>query len=299
MLTLPYCTVGDVARKLGVDLQHRNQSFTDRITAKVQAVSDRWDQTTGTPMRQIRVGSPGAPATYEQHDARGLDRTPPVRVSLAYSSIVPLDASEGDIIEVRVGRDEWEDITAEEGDEWILDEGRGELTLYRYLIRRTYFERPSERFVRLSYRTGGLGGSRNRGGQTALDGDIAAGDMTLDVQNASRLPDAGVFLTIGTTNSREYVRVTAVNYQANTVTVTRGERSTSDQSHSDGDPVLYVPASVREAVAAKAAVELVKDEDTELSVPDDGQVTSRKVKADQWEADWEAAAAKHSSVRVM
>jgi len=298
-MTLPYCTQTDIDRKLNVlNQDFRGGEWADRVRAKIQAVSQRWDARTGTPMRTVRVGSPSNPRTYSRHDAAG-SSSPPQLVGLAYSHIVPLDPDAGDVLEVRTGRDDWTDVTDEQGDTWTLDNETGQLRLYRRLIRRIRFEDPAERFVRLSYRAGGLGGDRDRGGQTELDGQVASDDGALSVQDAGRLPGPGTYLTVGTPGSQEYVRVTDIDYDTGTVDVERGVRATTTDGHGDGDTVLYTPLDVREAVAAKVAAELVKSEESEIAIPDDGQVVDRTTKADQWERDWEEAVAAHSSVRVI
>jgi len=93
--------------------------------------------------------------------------------------------------------------------------------------------------------------------------------------------------------------VTDIDYDADTVDVERGVRATTAAGHSDGETALYTPLDIREAVAAKVAAELVKDEESEIAIPDDGQIVDRTTKADQWESDWEDALGAHSSVRVI
>jgi hypothetical protein len=297
-MTLPYCTQTDVDRKLDVlNRDFRGAAWGDRVRAKIQAVSQRWDARTGTPMRTIRVGSPATPRTYSRHDAAG--DSPPQLVRLEYGHIVPLDSGTDDVLEVRTGRDNWNDVTDERGDAWTLDNETGELRLYRRLIRRIRSEDPAERFVRLSYRAGGLGGDRRRGGQTELDEQADSDDGTLSVATAGRLPDPGVYLAVGAPSEQEYVRVTDIDYDAAEITVARGQRATAAIPHDDGATVLYTPLNVREAVAAKVAAELVKDEESEIAIPDDGQIVDRTTKADQWETDWDDALGAHSRVRTI
>jgi hypothetical protein len=297
-MTLPYCTQVDVDRKLDLlNQDYRGTAWADRVRAKIQAVSQRWDARTGTPMRTIRVGSPANPRTYSRHDAGSTG--PPQVVGLDYGHIVPLDASAGDVLEIRVGRDSWDDVTDERGDAWTLDNEAGQLRLYRRLIRRISFEDPAERFVRVSYRAGGLGGDRRRGGQTELDGAIDDTEETLSVAEAGRLPGPGVYLTVGTPTDQEYIRVTDTDYDAGEIAVARGQRATDAVAHDDGATVLYASLNVREAVAAKVAAELVKDEESEIAIPDDGQVVDRTTKAEQWEADWDDAVGAHASIRVV
>ena len=68
-----------------------------------------------------------------------------------------MDPDEGDTLEVRVGRDRWRDVTDQEGRRWDLDYQIGRLHLYRRLIRRAWFDDPTKRILRITYRYGPLG----------------------------------------------------------------------------------------------------------------------------------------------
>lgn len=294
-MSLPYCAIVDVERKL--DTTVRN---TTEARRKIDAASQRWDQTTGRPMRQLRVGTAGAPATYESHNVdRPSGRALPLKVDLNHSHIVPIDADE-DVIEVRVGRDEWRDVTDERGDEWVIDNDRGQLRLFRFLISRLRFEDPSERAVRLSYRYGALGGDRNRGGQTALTSSVTDTDTTLAVDSVVGLPTPGAVVAIGEPGGTlEYARVTDIDGSANELTVARGVDQTDADSHDAGAIVHYVPLDVREAVAAKAAVDLLTDDEAQIGVADDAETTDRGEKRDQYNEEWRRAARNYSAVRTI
>lgn len=296
---LPYCAPTDIRRKLDLPSGTIDADERERYATRAAAASQQWDTTTGSPMRTVRVGATGAPETYEHHDATGVSRSPPVRVSLEHGSIVPIDADAGDVIEVRTGRDSWDDVTAEQGDSWTLDNRRGQLKLYRILINRVRFEPTHERFVRLSYRHGGLGGDRESGATASLASDVSESATTLAVDQAARLVEPPFLAAVGDTPSFEYVRVTDVDRDADELTVTRGERSTTTASHDAGATVQYTPQDVREAVAARAAELLTLDDDARTSVPDDGQLTSRSQRADRFRTEWEEACAKHSSVMTL
>lgn len=298
-MPLPYCAPEDLARKLDMppdrlDLQTRRQ-----FAARAGAASQAWDSSTGSPMRTVRSGAADAPATWEHHDARNLSGRPPVHVSLDHTSIVPVDASAGDTIEVRTGRDTWDDVTDEQGDSWTLDHRRGQLKIYRFLINRLYFEHQSERFLRVTYRHGGLGGDRDRGATTALASSVGQGDTTLSLADSGRLPTTPFLAGLGTGPDFEYVRVTAIDRGADEATVDRGVRQTDQESH-DADATLhYAPEDVREAVAAKAAELLILEDDAVLSIPDDGQLSSRTARADRFAAEFETAASQYSAVRTL
>lgn len=298
-MPLPYCLIEDIRRKLDLVAGTLDTDQRTRFGARARAASQRWDSQTGTPLRTIRTGAVDATETWEYHDARNVAGHPPVYVSLDYGDIVPIDSSAGDTIEIRTGRDSWDDVTDEKGDSWTLDHDRGQLKLYRFIINRAHFEDQSERFVRLTYRAGGLGGDRDRGTTTTLSSQAAQGATSFDVDNATRFPQAPFLAAVGETPDAEYVRVTDVDRGTDTLTVSRGARDTDDEKHDSGEFVQYVPTDVREAVAAKAAELLTLDDDARTSVPDDGQLTSRGQRADRFATEFDETAAKYASVRIM
>lgn len=303
----PYCHVVDPLRKFNPQLTEGtldNEDYIqnadrEQVRARIDAVSDEWDQTTGTPMREVRVGSAGDPRTYERHDADRNQGYSPLTVSLNNGDIVPLDSTSGDALEIRTGRDTWEDVTDDEGDSWVLDHDRGELKLYRLLANRVYFEAPDERYVRLTYRYGALGGGRNRGGETTLDSKVTDSETSLSVADAARLPADGGVMLIASDTVDEYVRVTDVNTSTDTLTVTRGTRATTAKPHSAGATVHYCPPAVRDAVAAKVARELLMYDDWVDDLANAGDGLSDSDKLDTWQRAWDQAASKHSAVRTL
>jgi len=307
-MPVPYCHLVDVLRKFNPQLSESAIDLDDyigyedraQIRARIDAVSDEFDQQTGTPMRLVRRGSPGDPRTYEYHDADRPDRrTFPLRVDLDGRDIVPLDPDAGDTLEVRQGRDDWDDITDGEGDEWWLDHETGDLKLFQLLVSRVYWEAPDERYLRATYRHGALGGGRDRGGQTTLDSQADDTATNLSVADAARLPNGGGVMLLGAGDDAEYVRVTDVDASTDTLTVSRGERATTATTHESGTPVHYCPLSVRDAVAAKAARELLRYEDWVDDLVEAGDGLGASDKMDAWQQAWQDALAKHSAVRVM
>jgi len=301
----PYCHPVDVLRRFdpSISITDLNNGVVglggaDPIIARVRAVSQEWDNKSGSPMRTIRIGSPGAPATYTKHDVQG-GRAPPLKINLDYGDIVPFDPVADDTLEIRTGRDSWDDVTGEAGDTWVLDNDRGQLKLFRYLINRLHFEDPGERFVRLSYRAGGLGGGRDRGGETELTSDITDTATALDVADASRLPYDGGVMYLPDGGTGEYVRVTDVDVDSDTLTVVRGEQGTDATAHTSGTAVHYCPEDVRDAVAAHSAAELVR---YDLSTPrsdDDDTAVSPRNKVEQWDGEWQSALSQYSNVRTL
>lgn len=298
-MPLPYAAPVDVARLLD---DPPDQVPADRQTeyrSRAERASQKWDRTTGAPMRTVRVGSETRPETYEHHDVREARSGPPVRIDLEHGDIVPIDATEGDRVEIRKGRDTWDDVTGEEGDTWTLDYRRGELKAYRFLISRAFFEAPHERFLRITYRHGGLGGDRSHGADTALSSAVTSTDTSFDVDDASVFPTAPFTALVGPPDALEYVSVTDVDTGTDTLTVERGREFTTAGAPAAGTTIQYTPADVREAVASKAAEQLMMNDDADLSVPDNGNLSSRAERAERLRDEWEEVAGKYAGVRTL
>jgi hypothetical protein len=306
-MPVPYCTDIDVVRKFNPQLgeaalnqnDYIQNNDREQIRARIDAVSDEFDENTGRAMREVRVGSPNSPRTYEYYDAQRQPHRFPLRVDLDHEDIVPIDPNAGDTLEVRDGRDSWDDITDAEGDEWFLDYDDGELKIFELLVNRIYFEARDERYLRATYRHGALGGGRRRGGQTALDGQISDSATSLSVTDSARLPADGGVMLVGTGTDAEYVRVTDVNTSTDALTVSRGIRATSSSSHPDQAPVHYCPLEVRDAVAAKTARELLRYDDWVDELVEAGQGLGASDKMDAWEQTWTDVCANHSVVHRM
>lgn len=296
-MPIPYCTPEDVILKLDDDPTKVQSNRLESFRNRAESASQQWDTDTGNPMRTVRVGAPERKPTWETHQAREASRTPPIRIGLDNRNINPIDPDEGDTIEVRTGRNDYRDITDEEGDEWVLDERRGAIRIFRYIIQRAYWENPTDRFLRITYRHGGLGGDPSEGYGTTLDGSVENGDTTFSVADASGFPTTEFSALVGTADSLEAVRVTDIT--GDELTVDRGIRYTDDVDHADGATINYAPADVREAVAAKAAEMLVISDEEGLSVPDNGALSSRRERADRFKQEYERAASKQSNVRTL
>jgi hypothetical protein len=263
----PYALPIDVARRFDPQITQSElgsdsvigQADTEQIRTRASAIAAELEGRTGTAFRAVRVGNPGAPTTYEHHAAdEQADRFENL-VDLDHQHVVPLDPAV-DVLEIRTGRDTWEDVTDASGDEWVLNEVTGRLKTFRLLIDRVYFEAPDDRHVRISYRHGALGGGRDRGGETTLGESVTASQTgTVDVADAGRLPaDGGAVLLGQQPSTAEYVRLSGADASANTVTIAeRGVRRTDSASHDTGDAVHYCPLDIRDAVAGQTAAELV------------------------------------------
>lgn len=280
MTRLNYALPEDVLRKadpsVGTDAFGQSFVSKERTRARIEAVEDKWEQTTGAVFRSTRAGRAGQPEAYEYHEleipfqhGHGPRQSGMVTVNLDHDNVLPFDSANGDAVEIRFSRsDAWEDITDQEGDRWELINLRdGTLKLYLFPI---YDEdgrdginiHPGgdEVFLRLTYRYGNLGADSRSGGESALGSQLTAGSTgATSVGNAGRLPKGGHPMVIGGT---EYVYVSGVDTTNDEITIdTRGLRDTTDADHASGAAVQYVPMDVREAVAAKAAAEILRNDD--------------------------------------
>lgn len=296
-----YCHIVDVVRKFDPTITETEVDINDFITnedraqlrARIDAVCADFEDETGMAMRRGRFGAPNAPETYEHQDVANRRPSKPLWATLTYRPVLPFDSAENDTLEIRTGKDSWEDVTDSAGDEFVLDNRTGRLKLYRTLLNRIHWDAPDDRFLRATYRYGALGGSQYAGGQTTLDGDIADSDTSISVANAARLPDRGVVLIA----NDEYARITSVDHSTNTLTVTRGLRATSAAAQSDGDAVHFCPENVRDAIAGQAARELVLYDDWVNRIVETEEGLQPSDKLDAWEDAYESLLSKHSEVR--
>lgn len=260
----------------------------DKISARVEGVEAKWDRN-ARPMRSVRVGSQDAPV-YQSAKGRGF----PIHVYLDNRNVAPFDASQGDFIERRTGRDSWTDITNEEGSSWVADYREGTLTLYELPGRghMPVLRRHRDRFIRLSYRVG-AGGDFQHAGETTLSAQLGQGaTTTVGVADASRLPASGGVMLVG---GAEYIDVSSVDRSTDEITVaSRGVRATTDADRPSGSTVHYCPVDVREAVAAKAAEELVRYDDWTSELVDNGRAVQAERKLDDWEDEWTSTVAQYS-----
>lgn len=268
----------------------------DTINSRIEGVESQFEDDTGTALREVRVGSEGTPGTYEYLEAKRSWNFP-TSYTLDHGNVLPFDASEGDTIEVRTARDNWRDITTDEGSRWVLVEPRrGKLEFYSRLQHTVQFRvRPGVRFIRLTYRYGALGGSATEGGQTTLSTSVAgsATPTGVSVADASRLPAEGGTMLV---NGTEYVRIANVDPAADTVDITeRGLRRTDETTaHSSEDIIHYCPMRVREAIAGQAAAELAMVENFVDQLVDTGEGLNLSDKMDRWEREYDRTVARYS-----
>jgi len=300
-----YCLPVDVLRRFDPTLtaddfesdKYAGSGDMAMLEAEIEDASDEFEEKTGHAFREVRVGSPGTPETYEQH---GVDREKfrhGVKVYLDHRHVLPLDPSEGDALEIRIGRHRWRDITDGEGVRWSADYPTGWIRIHSgFRTPRRWNRETMDKNIRVSYRYGALGGDRGQGGETVLASQTAASETAVAVEDVSRLPRSGLVAVGGS----EYVRYNGLDYPANEIEVSaRGVRGTDAAEHGASERVHYCPTSIRSAVAAKAAARLVEKDNfvADLPTPDDSVSNSDKIES--WTEEFEREAARHAEAHII
>ena len=303
-LRTPYCLPSDCLRKFDptlsrVDLENDNlfgAGDLEKWRAEVADVCGEFDSKTGNAHRLTRVGRGDS---WEYHDAELRQHQGGVKVYLRHMNVLPIDHGEGDRIQVRTTRDNWKDIT-QTSNRWRLNAPEGKLQIFTRRVSVAGRNRRAmiDDNIRLKYRYGALGGTRDRAGQTALASDLAAGDSTIEVDNADRLPHRGLLL-VGSdgTNDPEYVRYGGTD-DDQLQSATRGRRGTSDTAHGAGAELHYCPPDIRKAVAGRAAAEFVRSDDIAANLPTPDDNVDHSGKIEEWNEDWRDALAKYSEAYI-
>lgn len=204
-----YASAEDVLRALDMNPDGAAEHLVDRAAQRAEAATRAWITRTGRPFHAERVGDPDEARSWELHDAHdaGCGRRLPATVKLDQRRILPLDPTEDDALEVRLGRDRWRPVTDDEGGQWTLDYRSGRLKLYRRLWRRVWWDDPTDRILRITYRYGPLGEDveiDEDGVVTSVPADVqgavaskAAAQLALNDDSQTGIPDDGQLASRG------------------------------------------------------------------------------------------------------
>ncbi|EMA17185.1 hypothetical protein [Haloarcula amylolytica] len=157
MADVRYAPTDDVLRALDLDPNTVQDSLKTRAKSRVASATQKWINRTNRPFHPKRVGDPSEPRTWEVYDVQDAVSWHPATISLDNANPLPIDPAQGDVIEVRTGRDEWENITDQEGEAFTLDYRRRRLRVFERRFTNTPWDDPNTRFCRLTYRHGPLG----------------------------------------------------------------------------------------------------------------------------------------------
>lgn len=312
-----YCLPVDVLRKFDPTLSRTALEDDDlwgdvdleKVRAEIEDASSEFDDATDNPQRLTFMGR-GGTESYEYHDAELRRYQGGVKVFLRHRNVLPFDSTEGDVIEIRTGRDNWRDIT-DDTDRYRLNSPEGILQIFTRrvsIVGRNRRSMVSDN-VRVKYRYGALGAGQDRPGQTVLSTDIQGGDTTIPVDEPTRLPREATGIiaaapgqrgAAGTGSPPEYIHWSSADDDAGELlNVARGLRGTDGNSHSAGRAVHYCRMDIRKAVAGRVAVEMVRSDDiaANLATPDDNISHSDRI--EQWNEDWETILGKFSEAHMI
>lgn len=290
----------------------------DLLASYLEDAADEFRALTDDAMRVSRVGVADKRETFENatYKVSGHKLTKgtftgtwtdflPEQQSIMLDNqrVLPFDSAAGDAVYLYQGLaesgDSWEDVTDHEGEMWeIVDHTAGRFAFSPIDIaetvmtgRPTAFGRVPEFLKRMrfaiSYRYGGLGGSRGRASETTLDASLTDTQTgTVAVADGTAFPtgNAGgsIIVLIGT----EYLEVLPDPANDQMDVLTRGVRGTVGQSHSSGDRLTYTPPSVRKAVASRAAMTLIDSGRHAAWLPSEDDSISKDMMVGDFKETW-------------
>lgn len=310
--------------QIEADMFQDSTNDVDLIQSMIEDAEDEWRLKTNDSMRISRVGVAGQRETFEQPTfkvsghklAKGTftgvwtEYLPQEEsIMLENQNVLPFDSSAGDAVYFWRGLAEdgngWEDITAEEGDVWtILDHRAGRFQFSPQQLANELLDTLNSsrigalpsflkrmRFA-VSYRYGGLGGSRGRATSTDLSASLSQGQTgTVSVGDGSRFPTGQSAGSIVVLVDREYLRVVPDPANDQMDVVERGVRGTTDVAHDSGDRVQYTPPAIRKAVASRAGMQLINSSVYQDWLPDTESSLDKSEVHDNMEATWSATVA--------
>jgi hypothetical protein len=255
----------------------------EKVWARIDEVESDFEDETGNPQRAVRQGVPGHPATWEKQDASLRRVQNGVKVWLDNAYVIPFDSNAGDKLEIRTGKDQWRDITDQQGTRWEMNPEDGWVRIFSRIARSLWSQSMRDQILRTTYRYNALGGNPERPGETTLDADVTDTDTDWTVADPQRLPPRGIVYV----GAAEYVEIEDIDYDTGDVTVSRGKRATTAEAHTSGTTVHYCPMRIRGTIAGQVAAELVMYDDIvdELATPSDD--ISRNDRITNWQDDYE------------
>jgi hypothetical protein len=292
----------------------------DLLESFIEDAEDEFHDATNARMRIGREGVAGARETYEQltYDISGHEqykrawtgvagdyRNTERVTDLDNKRVLPFDPTEGDEAYIYrgmgpaagSGSDDWEDVTDQRGELWdIINHRDGRIVISPTTLARSLRtsnhglslagrNRLREVRMAISYRYGGLGGSRNTTSETTLSASLSSGQTdTVSVADGANFPGTSeIVVSIG----REYLSVKPRPDTDEMEILTRGIRGTQDVQH-DADAIIhYAPPAVRKAVASRAAENLATSSRYQKWLPDNEDDISKDDMIDQFSSTWE------------
>jgi hypothetical protein len=282
-----YCIPIDAIRRTDASIEQAdigtNFSIpvsTEVITAHIEGVEDEFER------RAIELTDQSK--SDELHE--GVERDWGFTVYLDESNIKPLDTAQGDKVEIRTGEDTFTDVT----DDVFLDEDMGVIEVDQRVWRSYPFYPDDTNYrFRVSYR---YGGDSDEAGETTTTGSVPDSEtvpFTIGVDDAEEIPVGSIILIGGS----EYMFVTSRDTGADTLTIgERAVRGTTADSHDSGDEVNFMPLNVRDAISAKVATRLLRQDDFQDFLNEGtGENIDNQQKIEDLEAEFEAVISRYTT----
>lgn len=290
----------------------------DTLASYIEDAADEFRALAGDSFRISRVGVGDSRETFEHatYKISGHQLTKGTfsgtwtrylpdesEIMLEHERILPFDSAQGDAVYLYQGLAEsgssWKDVTSEEADMWeLLNPRTGRFVFSPIAVAEDILTgRPTSRgtvpeFIKrirfaISYRYGGLGGSRGHATTTDLDESLTSSQTgTVDVADGTAFPvgqnGGSIIILIGS----EYLEVLPDPGNDQMEILARGVRGTSTASHSDGDTLSYTPPAIRKAVASRAAMALVDSGRYAAFLPDSEDAVDKSEMKDDFQATW-------------
>jgi len=292
----------------------------DLLAGMIEDAEAEFNNATDDQLKIGRQGQQGNRNTYEQPSYKvsghkltkgtftGVwsDYLPQEKViMLDKQGIIPFDETAGDEVYIYRGLSgdgsRWENVTDERGDMWdILDNVSGKFVFspvetaeYLLDLHTGTLARGVPSFLRrirfaVSYRYGGLGGSRSRPTRTELAESLTDTQTgTVNVADGDNFPTGGSSGSVNVLINREYLRVDPDPANDSMEIIERGVRGTAAESHANGDRVQHTPPAVTKAVSARAAMQLVRSGRYSEWLPDTEDSLDKSDVISELEATWE------------
>ena len=308
---------------IDADTFQNSPDDTDLLASMIEDAESEFYEMTDDKLKIGRKGLAGQRETYETvtYDLGGHNQykenwtgtstrylPQEVNTGLDRPNVIPFDPDAGDEAYLYTGLggktvsggESWEDITDEYGETWaIKNHASGRITfdptlLYQSRLSNTQGvgisgrNQLDELAVQISYRYGGLGGSRSRTARTQLAGALDDAETgSVDVADGSGFPTSGSSGSVVMLIDREYLSVDPSPETDSMDIVERGVRGTTATAHDSGSRVQYTPPSVRKAVASRAGMTLVTSGRYSDWLPDTEDDLSKGDVYDDLEATWD------------
>lgn len=311
------------AAQIDSDLLQGSADDVDLLASYIEDAESEFYQLTDDGLTIGRRGLSGQRETYETvtyelsgHQAYKSNWTgtttdylpQEVNTSLDRGNVLPFDADAGDEAFLYTGLggkslggdDTWEDITDEYGETWAFKNHRsGRVTFDPTLLYQSRLtgahgvgmgarNQLDELAVQISYRYGGLGGSRGRPTRTALSTGIDDTETgSVSVEDGSAFPTAGSSGSIVVLIDREYLSVDPTPDSDAMEIVERGVRGTTAAAHDADARVQYTPPAIRKAVACRAGMSLIDAGRTSAWLPDSDDAIDKSSMHDSFGETWQ------------